>query len=132
MAAGRGSDGRQIGLLWGLVALALVAMSPWAAQVVDSAPACPVKSISGLPCPTCGASRAAAALAGFDPVSALRLNPLVAVAWMVLVIGGLAALVWSIGGRALPRLPVRLSQSERLAGATLLAANWLYLVVVGT
>ena len=132
MSPGRTAGGRQVRLFWGMVALALIALSPWSAQIADGAPACPVKSISGLPCPTCGASRAAVALANFDPLTALRLNPLVAVAWIGLVVGGLVALSWSVAGRSLPGLPGSLSREERLAAVSLLTVNWLYLIVVGT
>ena len=126
------TNGRQIGLLWGFVALALVAMSPWAPQLAGAAPGCPVKSISGLPCPTCGATRAAVALADFDPWTALGLNPLVAIVWIGLVLGGLAALAWVVNGRPLPGLPRKLSPQQRLAAVAMLAINWVYLVIVGT
>ncbi len=132
MASGRERGGRQIGLLWGLVALALVAISPLAPQLAETTPACPIKSISGVPCPTCGATRAAVALAGFDPLAALGLNPLVALAWMGLVVGGIAALALVAAGQSLPSLPSRLTVSQRLVAVTLVAVNWLYLVVAGT
>jgi len=123
---------RQIGLLWGLVALALVSLAPLAPQLAAAAPACPVKSISGFPCPTCGATRAAVALAALDPWTALALNPLVTCAWMGLVLGGIAALVVSLTGRPLPTLPRRLPLALRVAIVVVVAANWLYLVSADT
>jgi hypothetical protein len=126
------TGGRQIAALWGVVALLLVAMSPWAPQLAAGAPGCPVKSISGLPCPTCGATRAAVALAELDLLAAVALNPLVAAAWMGLVVGGLAALLWSVTGRQLPSVPRRLPLAPRLAFVAAVAVNWFYLVIAGT
>lgn len=123
---------RQIGLLWGLVALALLALSPLAPQLAAAAPACPLKSISGLPCPTCGATRTALALAALDPWTALALNPLVTAAWVFLVAGGLLALVYTLAGRSLPRLPNRLPLTLRLVTVAAVAVNWTYLVLAGT
>jgi len=123
---------RQIGLLWGLVALALVALSPLAPQLATAAPACPLKSIAGLPCPTCGATRAALALVAFDPWAAVMLNPLATGAWLLLIGGGLAALAYTLTGRRLPTLPNRLPMTLRLAAVAAVTVNWIYLVVVGT
>ena len=52
--AGAGSPRRQLALLWGGVAAALVALSPLAARFAAYLPACPLKSLSGFPCPGCG------------------------------------------------------------------------------
>jgi hypothetical protein len=114
------------------VALMLIALSPWAAQLGEAAPACPIKSISGFPCPTCGTTRAAVALARLDVLAAVDLNPLVALAWMSLVAGGLVALAGVLAGKRLPALPARLSLSQRTAVVAVVAVNWLYLIAAGT
>jgi len=126
------STSRQIGLLWGLVALALIALSPLAPQLATAAPACPLKLVSGLPCPTCGATRTALALAEFDPWTAVRLNPLVTGAWLLLIGGGLAALAYTQIGRSLPTLPKRLPMALRVAVVAVVAVNWVYLMLAGT
>ena len=126
---------RQIAFLWGAVAvicLAAAPLAPLAKPLVEAEVyGCPVKSVSGMPCPTCGGSRATLALAGLDPLAALALNPAVTLAWLVLVIGGLGALVLAVADRPLPSLPRRLPASVRLAAVALLAANWLYLYRAG-
>lgn len=128
------SPGRQLGLLWGLVAVALVALSPLAPRLAPGLPACPVKTLAGVPCPTCGSTRAALALADFDPAAALATSPLATAGWVGLVGGGLVAGALALAGRELPRPPRwtrgRLLAFRVLAGGSLLA-NWIYLVVAG-
>lgn len=124
--------GRQLGLLWGGVALALVAVSPLAAGLAEAAPHCPLKSVSGLPCPTCGTTRAAVALARLDPLGALALNPLAALGWTVLVGGGLLAGAAALLGRPVREPSWRWRPHTRAALAALLLANWIYLILAGT
>jgi hypothetical protein len=52
----------------------LIVVVPW-----DALPhwECPIRSLLGIPCPTCGGTRAIIALKQFNIVSALSLNPLV-------------------------------------------------------
>lgn len=128
--AGRGGP-RQLGLLWGLVALLLVAIAPVAPQFVTTLPACPLRTLIALPCPTCGAMRAALALSRFDLWGAVMANPLAALAWILLEAGGVVA-----GILALADVPVRepnwqLSVRSRAVLVTILLANWLYLLGAG-
>lgn len=122
--------GRQLGLLWGGVAAALVALSPLAPRLAAAAPACPLKSLAGLPCPTCGTTRAALALADLDLAAAFTVSPLAALGWILLIAGGLIA-----GGLALLGIGVRepghLPVWVRLTGLGLLLANWAYLMWSG-
>ena len=124
--------GRQIGLFWGSVALALVMLSPLAPVFAEAAPGCPLKSISGYPCPTCGTTRSALALVELDLATALRLNPLAAGVWMFVIVGGLAALAYTLAGRSLPALPNRLPMTLRVGVVAIVAVNWVYLLLAGT
>ena len=122
---------RQLGFLWGLVALLLVAMAPLASQLVATLPACPLHTLTDLPCPTCGATRAALALSRLDLAGSLVANPLAALAWIFLVAGGVVAGMFALAG-----IPVRepnwnLSVRSRAVLVTILVANWLYLVGAG-
>lgn len=122
---------RQLGFLWGAVALALVALSPYAFRMAAGLPACPVKSIAGLPCLTCGTTRAALALAAFDLPAALAVNPLAALAWIALIGGGFAAGLGALAGRPLPLVEPRPSLGLRLALGGALLGNWAYLLFAG-
>lgn len=134
-AAAERRSRRQLGLLWGGVAAALVALSPFATRLAAALPACPFKSLTGLPCPGCGATRAALALSRLDVATAFAVSPLAAAAWTGLVAGGLLAGAWSLTGRALPappRLDGRRLWAWRVAVGTAVVGNWLYLLYAGT
>jgi hypothetical protein len=91
---------------------------------------CFFKLTTGLPCPTCGATRALGRLAHLDLAGAIAMNPLVAA-------GGLAVLAWGVvdlvllpGRRALRfeargPWPTRI----RLLALAALAANWAFLLL---
>src|SRR3954463_93827 len=77
-----------IGRKWGLTLFLSVLLLPLAAEVLlklGIAWPCAFKMITGLPCATCGGTRALAALGRLDLLSALRFNPMVACAAIVLV-----------------------------------------------
>lgn len=122
---------RQVGLLWGAVSLALIGLSPFAARMVAVLPSCLLKSWLELPCPTCGTTRAALALARFDLPGALAVQPLATLAWIALIGGGLAAGSMAAAGRPLAAPGLRPTRSLRLAIALALLTNWAYLVAAG-
>jgi hypothetical protein len=113
------------------VATACLALSPFAPAFAGLLPECPFRALTGLPCPTCGASRAALLLARFEPVEAFVRFPLAALGWTVLIAGGLAAGVAALLGRGLPELPNRLSWPARIAVVAALLGNWVYLIATG-
>ncbi len=94
---------------------------------------CAWHRLTGLPCLTCGSTRAAAALLAGDPCLALRLQPL-------MVVGGAAALAalsaysWCLLARRRV-VSLRLGPPERRLAwavlAVLVALNWAYLVWLG-
>lgn len=128
---GRRDSSRQLGLVWGTVAAALLALAPVAPRLLSSLPACPLKSVLDIPCLTCGTTRAALALARLEPWTALKINPLAAVGWTALVGGGLLAGLLALAGKPLAEPSWRLARPLRLALALLLVANWAYLVRAG-
>jgi hypothetical protein len=122
---------RQLGLLWGAVALLLVALSPMAPALAASLPSCPARSLLELPCPTCGSTRAALALRGLDLRAAVAASPLAALGWIGLVGGGLVAGLLALLGRPLEEPAwIESSATRWLLVATVLA-NWVYLIRAG-
>lgn len=107
-------------------ALALARMYPlWSGHL---AILCPLREMTGVPCPTCGGTRALVALMAGDWRVAFAWNPAVAAA-------GVLAAAWLPVGAVLlafpalrPRLPERLPAALRWGLPLLLAANWVYLV----
>ena len=125
---------RQLGLVWGGVAAALVALSPLGARLAAALPPCPLRSLTGLPCPGCGTTRAALALAELDVAAAFSVSPLAAAAWSALVGGGLVAGALAVAGVGTPDLPRPGGRADlllRFGAAAAILANWIYLVATG-
>lgn len=122
---------RGFALFWGAAALALLALTPFASKIAALPLACPFKSVTGLPCPTCGTLRAALSLARFDLVASVRANPLAAGAWIVVVAGGIVAALLALAGRPVAEPPSRLAWGARVAIVATLVANWVYLIARG-
>ncbi len=121
--------GRQLAFLWGAAALVSTAAAPFAPALARGLPPCPFRALVGVPCLTCGSTRALLALARFDVGAALSWNPLAAAAAIVLVLGGLAALGAALAGRGVEA--PRPTPALRAAVALALAANWAFLVAAG-
>ncbi|HEX7517338.1 MAG TPA: DUF2752 domain-containing protein [Chthoniobacterales bacterium] len=94
-------------------------------------PRCPFFALTGLPCVTCGATRATIAFLHGDFLSALRWNPLAAVSICGLVVFDLYAAIVLVGRT--PRLrivdwTVAEKKVARIVVIGLLALNWIYLL----
>lgn len=109
----------------------MVALSPMAHRLAHTLPACPVKAVVDLPCPTCGSTRAALALSRLDVASAISASPLATAAWAGLVGGGLIAGLLALWGRPLREPEWIQSALVRWALVVAVLANWIYLVGVG-
>jgi hypothetical protein len=121
-------------LIWSVVGLAAAALVVLASPLVGLVPlSCPFKAVTGLPCPTCGATRAVLAFLHGEWPAAFRLNPLLALAFL----GWLAWLPYGLatGARAGRRLRVTWTARDcawlRVLAAGAIAANWLFLVMDG-
>ena len=78
---------------------------------------CLVIALFGVPCPSCGSTRAFGALAELDVLGALRFNPLI-------VLGTLGLPVLFASARSFP--PFLLRHGWTIFGAAVIL-NWLYL-----
>jgi hypothetical protein len=93
---------------------------------------CSFKAMTGLPCPTCGATRSWALLARLDPLGAFLMNPIV-----VLLTLGVAALgLWELLLlRRSEALELWLAPAARrpllLVAVVALLANWVFLLRAG-
>jgi hypothetical protein len=113
----------------GLACLALTTAHGVAVRL----PGCPFKLLTGLPCPTCGVTRAVMAMTRLDLRAALELNPLAVAAAGAAAIYFLYAaivLLWRTP-RLRPRLTPRDLAVARFVTAGVVSINWLYLVVAG-
>jgi len=121
-----------LGAIFGGIGL-LAAAAVWLLHL-DRLPLtlCLFKGFTGLPCPTCGSTRALGRLFGLDLAGALRMNPFTTL--VALVVAGWAAADLAL----LPRrqalaveVSPRLAFALRVTALALFLANWLYLVAAG-
>ncbi len=93
---------------------------------------CAFKQLTGLPCPTCGGTRALGRLAALDPAGAFAMNPLAVAVGVGVALWAVADLVLLPRRQSL-RLEVRpdVAFALRVAAVVLAAANWAYLVLAG-
>lgn len=122
---------REVRLLWGAVALGLLALAPFGAQVSSLLMACPFRTITGLPCPTCGITRAALALSQFDFAGALVRYPLMTLVWLALIGGGLLAGLSVLLRIEIPEPPRTLQNWQIVLLLGALLANWAYSIATG-
>ena len=93
---------------------------------------CVVKGLSGLPCPTCGSTRAFGRLFELDIAGALGMNPFTTLVAMVIVGWALADLVLLPRRRALRvGLSPAAGRAFRIAILVAFLANWIYLLSAG-
>jgi hypothetical protein len=96
-------------------------------------PLCGFKTISGLPCPTCGITRTIIALSRGDLARGLFMNPLAA----ILCGAGLLYLLYAAIVLALrlprfrPTVTTTGARRLRIAAFTALAVNWIWLIATG-
>ena len=114
---------KQLLLLWGVGAVGALAFRSFLLRLSLLFPRCPFRTLTGLPCLTCGTGRAGRAFLHGDLVAAFHFHPLSTIAALLVVAGGLLAPLW-----VLLRLPVpdRLSLSPLQRGlvVALLIAAW--------
>ncbi|MEM8930198.1 MAG: DUF2752 domain-containing protein [Acidobacteriota bacterium] len=125
----RGS--RQLRLLWAATVLGLIAMAPFGEVFASAFGACPIKSLVGIPCPSCGATRSAMLLAELRVVDALSRFPMPTLGWIGFMGGGLAAGVWVLLGRELPAWPRRLPGWAVATAVGIVLAGWAHAIVTG-
>ena len=119
---------RQLAWLWFAAVLSALVLRPLWLVIAPLLPGCPFNAITGIPCPSCGTTRAALALLHGHPFHALVLNPLATLAGLAFVGGGLLAPVWAVAGGRIPDLPRPLPAWARAATLAALAANWAWVI----
>ena len=96
-------------------------------------PRCAFKTITGLPCPTCGVTRTIIALSRGDVDRAMFMNPLAA----ILCAGGVLYLLYAavVLALRLPRFRPTVSAAGarlvRIGAVAVIATNWIWLIATG-
>jgi len=93
---------------------------------------CLFKGLTGMPCPTCGSTRALARLFGLDLTGALAMNPVVTAVGVVIAAWALVDLALLPGRRSLRlELSPRLGHLLRAVALVAFFLNWVYLILAG-
>ena len=93
---------------------------------------CLFKGFTGLPCPTCGSTRALGHLFAWDFAGALRMNPFTTMVAVVVAGWALADLALLPRRQALDvEVSPRVAFALRVGALVLFLANWVYLVAAG-
>lgn len=85
--------------------------------LIAAAPSCPFLTLTGIPCPFCGLTRATVALGSGDFTAAFTYHPLAPLI--------LALTLWGALLLALGRLPSLASRRVAIAGAIAILALWI-------
>jgi hypothetical protein len=119
---------RQLAMLWiAAVASSLILRPFWIALAPHLRP-CTLRTMTGVPCPTCGTTRSALAMLDGDLLTAFLVNPLATLAGSVFVVGGLAAVVWLILRLPIVSLGLKWNRWWTMAVVGVVAVNWVYLI----
>jgi hypothetical protein len=118
----------EFGILYG--GIALIALLAARFVPVVFLPSCAFKGLTGVPCPTCGATRSVMYLAQGSILSAMALNPLVAAGFLAAILYFLYSLITLLTG--VPRIRIAFTDSEknvlRIGAGGIVLLNWTYLV----
>jgi hypothetical protein len=120
---------RQLAFVWGGLALAAFALRPLWTVLAPYLRPCVLREVTGLPCPTCGATRGALALLEGRVADALTLNPLVTVAAAAFMIGGVLAPLWAWRRGTAPKFQSPLPGWSRLGIVVAILGNWAWVIV---
>ena len=93
---------------------------------------CAIKSMSGIPCATCGSTRAFARLFDLDLAGALAMNPFTTIVALLIAVWALADLVLLPRRKALRvGFSPPVGRWVRILAFGAFIANWIYLLAVG-
>jgi hypothetical protein len=111
----------------GVGAAAVAPVYPWVARMVGTGLKCPLRTMTGVPCPMCGMTTATIALVRGDPAAAATANPLVFGLVAVTVVGGAFLALRALGILGEPTMwsPTARRRCGQ-AVAVLASVSWLY------
>jgi hypothetical protein len=128
----RAREGPPLGLIFGSIgALGVVVVGLLHLDRLKL-PLCYVKALTGLPCPTCGSTRAAGRLFELDLAGAFAMNPLATLAACAIVAWAASDVVMLPRRRALGiEVAPRTATALRIGVVAAVLLNWAYLLAAG-
>jgi hypothetical protein len=120
----------EFGIIYGGIALLAICVGRFV-PVLTFAPSCVFRELTGVPCPTCGATHSVVHLARGDFFASFGMNPLVSLCLVIAALAFFYSLITLIV--RIPGVAVILSDQEknivRLGTVGLILANWCYLIL---
>jgi hypothetical protein len=127
----RNSGEIEFAIIYGLI-VSLALVSARVLPLQDILPACLFRAATGIPCPSCGTTRALLHLAHGDIAGSLFLNPLFSLAMIVALVLFLARSARILFSRFWITLTLTRAEGTflRVVLAGLFLANWAYLIFI--
>ncbi len=117
-------------VVWGAIAILTIVAARIFSGLLPLAPPCIFRTITGIPCLTCGGSHCVVALSHINPLASFLYNPLIMISCIGLILFSLGYAFAIIFRR---RFSLALSKTEkriiRIAIVLLMGANWAYLII---
>jgi hypothetical protein len=121
----------EFGILYGFIALIALCAGRFLPNLAFL-PSCAFRGLTGMPCPTCGATRSVVHLAHGNIIASVAMNPLVAVFFFAAILYLLYSLITF--AFSFPRLCITLIDTEkdalRAAAVVVIVVNWAYLIFI--
>jgi hypothetical protein len=119
---------RQLAALWSAAAVSAIILRPLLISIAPMLRPCTFRSLTGVPCPTCGTTRTALALLNLDLSTAFHTNPLAAAVGVAFFAGGVTALFWLLFRGPMISLGLRWTRWWTLAVVIVVIVNWTFLI----
>ena len=119
---------RQLAILWLAAAVSALALKPLWMAIAPLLRPCVFRSLTGIPCPTCGTTRAATSFLNGEILAAFAANPLAAGFGLLFVVGAPLATLWAIARWPVPLLPTPIPMWIRVGAVALVSINWLWVL----
>ena len=124
------SSAKRLGYFFSASALMILAVTKTIFPLLEGMNSCPLRSYTGIPCLSCGATRSAVLIGEFELFEALKMNPLFTLLVIAGVLWGLFSLLMTllnIDGKF--ERPGLSREKSRLIILSLLVSNWIYLIM---
>jgi hypothetical protein len=118
----------QLAWIWAGLVLATAALSPIWIRLAPLLRPCLFRHVTGIPCPSCGATRGVLAFVDGRVGEAFALNPLVIAAFAAFLAGGILVPLWARLVGRVPRIDHPLPLWIRISAVLGIVANWVWVV----
>lgn len=120
----------EIGLIFGAILVVGLLFLRIASTFVIQLPPCTFHNITGIPCPSCGATRSAIQFARGELLTSLRMNPLFFLLYLTVLLWGVVSVILFIIRK---KISITLNLFEtrliRWGALAIILLNWIYLIL---